>query len=192
MNTLSKYLVATTAGALLATGASAETFNVTAEVANTIALTETTPLNFGNLYVRRGTGADGGGGPATLTLATTGSFTGTGEGDEATTLSRIVSLGGATAGVLSVTGASPFASVTVTSNAAPTDLIHSSGNPALPVVTFDAITTDPAHNAALVLDANGDGDILVGGQMTAATAVAAGTAYAEGTYTGTYVVTVSY
>ena len=189
MNTLSKYLVATTAGALLATGASAETFNVTAEVANTIALTETTPLNFGNLYVRRGTGA---GTAATLTLATTGSFTGTGLGTEATTVGRIVSLGGATAGVLSVTGASPFASVTVTSNATPTDLVHSSGNPSLPVVTFNAITTDPAHNAALVLDANGDGDILVGGQMTAATAVAAGTAYAEGTYTGTYVVTVSY
>lgn len=189
MKTLTKYLVATTAGALLATGASAETFNVTAEVANTIALTETTPLAFGNLYVRRGTGA---GTAGTLTLSTTGAFTGTGTGNEATTFSRIVSLGGSSAGVLSVTGASPFASVTVTSNAAPTDLIHSSGNPALPVVTFNSIVTDPVHNAALVLDANGDGDILIGGTMTAATAVAAGTAYAEGTYTGTYVVTVSY
>ena len=189
MKTLSKYLVATTAGALLATGASAETFNVTAEVANTIALTETTPLNFGSLYVRRGTGA---GAAATLTLTPAGAFTGTGTGAEATTVSRIVSLGSSTAGVLSVTGASPFASVTVTSNAAPTDLIHPSGNPALPVVTFNAITTDPAHNAALALDAKGDGDILVGGQMTAASAAGAGTAYAEGTYTGTYVVTVSY
>lgn len=107
MKTLTKYLVATTAGALLATGASAETFNVTAEVANTIALTETTPLSFGNLYVRRGTGAVTVG-AGTLTLATTGSFTGTGTGDEATTTSRIVSLGGSSAGVLSVTGASPL------------------------------------------------------------------------------------
>lgn len=187
MNTFSKFVIATTAGALLATGANAETFNVTAEVANTIALTETTPLSFGNLYVRRGVGV---GAQATVTLTTGGTFTGTGTGAEATTPSRIVSLGGSTVGTLSVTGASPFAALTVTSNAAPSALTHSSANPSLPTVAFNSITTLPAHNGTLTLDGSGNGDILVGGQITAAAPGAS--AYAEGTYTGSYTVTVSY
>ncbi|MDZ7923743.1 MAG: hypothetical protein U5M23_06715 [Marinagarivorans sp.] len=60
MNVLTKYIIATTAGALLATGANAATFNVTATVSSTIALAETTPLSLGTLYVARPTTAGGG------------------------------------------------------------------------------------------------------------------------------------
>lgn len=186
MNPISKYLIATTAGALLATGAHSETFDVSAEVVSTVALTETTPLNFGSLYIRRGTA----GVASTLTLGANGTFTGTGQGTVGPTGSRIVSLGGQTAAELTISGASPFTTLTIdTTTTGPTPLVHSSGNGTLPTIIVGALVTD-AVGGQITLDGNGDGTIRVGAPITTA---AVGTpAYSEGTYTGEYTVSVSY
>lgn len=196
MRTLSKLIFATTAGALLGTGANAETFNVTAEVSNTIALTETTPLDFGTLFIRRGLDSGGAAGAA-LVLGTDGTFSGTGTGAEGGAgtdiVSRVVSLGGSSPATLSVTGASAFANLTITLGTT-TPLIHSSANPSLPTITLGTLTSNPTTAAGLTLDASGNGNIVIGATITASTVTGttAGTAYADGTYTGTYAVSVSY
>ena len=78
----------------------------------------------------------------------------------------------------------------VTSNVTHTDFVHSSGNPALPVIMVTSSLTDPLSLNAVVLDANGDGPIGVGGSFQAE--ADNGTAYADGVYTGTYDIDVSY
>ncbi len=187
MKTLSKYLCAVAAGTLLASGANA--FDVSATVSSTITVTETTPFSLGTLYVAASDGDGGTTAAATFVInPSTGATTAT-DGAGADT-SKFVSLGGAQVGVITVTGAQAFGSVTVDSSATPTDLVHESGNPALPVIDFTTLTTSPADGATLTLDANGDGDILVGGTFTADDSTTA--AYADGVYTGTYDITVSY
>jgi hypothetical protein len=194
MKTLTKYVIATSVGSLLAAGAHA--FNVTATVANTITLTETTPFTLGNVFVRLHVDTDTDSVPAYLTInPTTGAATTT-AGTEADASpqqnSKLVSLGGVTVGVLSVSGAQPFGTLTVT-HGTKTDLVHSSGNPALPTIKFTTLTTSPADAATLTLDGTGAGQIKVGGVFTAQEDTATGgNAYQDGTYTGTYAVTVSY
>lgn len=190
------------ASSLVAGSVFAETFNASATVSNTISLTETTPFTFGSLFIKRGADADnqdaGSGAidPATLVVTPAGATTGSVEdGDETDVPSKIVSLGGITVGVVSVTGAAPFGSLTVTSNATPTNLTHSSGNPALPPIVFSSIATSPANGSSLTLDANGDGNINVGGTIVASYvngSATVSTDYADGTYTGSYTITVSY
>jgi hypothetical protein len=185
MKNLTKTLIAVSAGALISVGANA--FDVTATVTNTITLTQTTPMTLGNVYLKKGVGA---GAQAYVDLdPDTGALTST-VGAEATTPGKFVGLGGAQAGVLSVTGAQAFGDVTV-NHGALTNLVHSSGNPGLPVIVFTSLDTTPADAALLTLDGSGNGDILVGGRFTSA-APAAGGAYQDGTYTGTYAITVSY
>lgn len=198
MKPISKYLIATTAGCLLSAGAHA--YDVTATVSNTITLTETTPLSLGSVFIRKGLDADGttDSTPAFIVLSpTTGDVTetaATADGDAGDTISKFVSLGGAQAGVLSVSGAQAFGEVTITHDPTTptTNLTHESGNPSIPVIQFTTLTTSPADAATLTLDGTGAGDILVGGTFTAVEAATAGTAYQDGVYTGTYSLTVSY
>lgn len=195
MRTFIKTLIATSAGTMLTAGAHA--FDATATVSNAITLTETTPMSLGSLFIKKGLDAvnTGNGVGAVLTLdqdAGSASTTTPGsDADGADTASNIVSLGGAQAGVLEVTGAQAFGSLTVTHGAL-TDLVHSGGNPAVPVIDFTSLLTTPANAGTLTLDAAGAGQILVGGTFTAAVAATAGTAYQDGVYTGTYALTVSY
>lgn len=195
MRTFIKTLIATSAGTMLTAGAHA--FDATATVSNAITLTETTPMSLGSLFIKKGLDADATttSTAAVLTLdqdAGSASTTTAGaDGDAGDILSNIVSLGGAQAGVLEVTGAQAFGSLTVTHGAL-TDLVHSGGNPAVPVIDFTTLTTTPAGGGTLTLDAAGSGQILVGGTFTAAVAATAGTAYQDGVYTGTYAITVSY
>lgn len=199
MRTFIKTLIATSAGTMLTAGAHA--FDATATVSNAITLTETTPMSLGSLFIKKGLDAQntGNGVGAILTLdqdAGTASTTTPGSDSAADILagdiaSNIVSLGGAQAGVLEVTGAQAFGSLTVTHGAL-TDLVHSGGNPAVPVIEFTSLLSTPGNTGTLTLDAAGSGQILVGGTFTAAVAATAGTAYQDGVYTGTYAITVSY
>jgi hypothetical protein len=197
MKNLTKFLLAAGASTLLCSGAYA--YNITATVSNTITLAQTTPFTIGSVFVRQGVDIDAtvGSTPANIIInPTTSAATATAadaDADVGDSISKFVSLGGAQAGVLSVTGAQPFGAVTVTSGS-PTNLIHSSGNPALPVIIFSTVTTSPATAGTLTLDGTGAGQILVGGTFTAAEATTLGAvaSYQDGTYTGTYAVTVSY
>lgn len=176
------------AGGMLSFGANtyADTFDVTAEVSSTISLSQTTAFTLGTIYVRP---ADTGDTGAILSVSTGGAVSTTDGADtdgSGSDISKFVSLGGQEAGVISITGAAPFGTVTITSSAA-SDLEHSSGNPSLPTIEFTSVTTDPA--TSLTLDGTGAGDILVGGTFTAANSTAA---YADGSYTGTYEITVAY
>lgn len=186
MNQFKKLALVAGVAALFSTGAHA--FDVTATVSNTIALTETTPLTLGNVYITKGAGA---GVQARLDLDPDTSATTEGvAGAEATTPSKFIGLGGAQAGVLSVSGAQAFGSLTVTHGAL-TALTHESGNPSIPTIAFTDLITNPIDGGTLTLDGTGSGQILVGGQFTVAAPAATGT-YQDGVYTGTYAITVSY
>lgn len=194
MKTFSKFLIATSAGTLLAAGAHA--FDVTATVSNTIALTETTPFALGSVFIRLHVDSDTDSTPAVLTVNPTTGAAATTAGTEADASpqqnSKFVSLGGVQAGVLTVAGAQPFGSLTVT-HGTKTDLIHSSGNPSLPTIKFTTLTTSPIGGGTLTLDGTGGGQILVGGTFTAQEDTSTGgAAYQDGAYTGTYAITVSY
>lgn len=186
-------------GVALAFGAQADTFNVTATVDNAITLTETTPFSIGSIYITAETvqtAADA----ALLTIDEAGSATDTATAETAGT-SQIVALGGATNGVLSISGAAPFTSITVTP-ATNTDMSHSSGSPSVPDIVINTINvwdaSDTTTTAAsgggtmtVTTDAGGAADILVGGVFMAGDNASAA-AYEDGTYTGTYDVDVAY
>jgi len=175
----------------------ADVFNATATVSSSISLVETTALDLGSIYVTASDSLDGTGTAGTLRLATSGTTTVT---DGAATVSsngavfsaghvsKFVALGTPVNGVITVTGAAPFGTVTVTHGTL-TALTHSSANPALPTILFSSLTTSPANGATVSLDASGDGAITVGGLFTAQ---AGQVAYADGTYTGTYEINVAY
>ena len=196
MKSFTKYVVATAAGTLLTAGAHA--FDVTATVSNTITLTETTAMTLGSIFARVGVDADAttNSTPAFITItAATGGIAdtaATADGDAGDSISKLISLGGGTAGTLSVSGAQAFGTVTITHGSL-TNLVHSSANPSLPVITFTSLDSLPANAGTLTLDATGAGDIIVGGVFTAAeSGTASPTQYQDGVYTGTYALTVSY
>lgn len=187
-------------GVALAFGAQADTFNVTATVDNAITLNETTPFSIGSVYITAETvqtAADA----AILTIDETGAATPTATA-EASGLSQIVALGGASTGLLSIAGAASFTSITVTPRLN-TDMAHSSGSPTVPDILINQIdvwdasdTTTTADTTTgtpmtVTTDATGAADIIVGGIFMADdNAVAA--SYEDGTYTGTYDVDVAY
>lgn len=183
MNQFKKFALTAGVTALFSTGAHA--FDVTATVSNTIALTETTPLTLGNVYIKKGTGV---GTAARLDLDPDTGLTSLGV--TGTVGSTFIGLGGSQAGVLSVSGAQAFGSLTVTHGAL-TDLTHSSGNPSIPPIDFTTLVSNPDDTETLTLDGTGSGQILVGGEFTVAPSTATGT-YQDGVYTGTYAITVSY
>ena len=201
MKNVTKKLSGVTLGLMIAGGSigivQADVFNATATVSSTISLVETTALDLGEIYVTAMPGGTNTVGTAgTFRLATDGTVSST-AGDASTGvhgifasghISKFVQIGTSTVGVITVTGASPFNTVTIT-HGATTNLTHSSANPALPVITFSTLVTNPANAATLLLDASGNGDILVGGLFTAGQSTSA---FADGVYTGTYEINVAY
>lgn len=154
----------------------ADTFNATATVNNTITLTETQPLHFGTLYAKVGGGA---GDVESLTMTPGGTITYGGTG----TISKLISLGGQTPGIIAISGMAATTTVNVVSG---TPVNLSNGNPA--VATFVLTVTDDTAGT-VTTDATGNATINVGGTIT--TQDTANT-YQNGTYTGSYNVTVSY
>ena len=187
MKNVTKKLSGVTLGLMMVGVVHADTFNVTATVSSTIALVETTALDLGTLFMPDATCAGTG---SVLTIQTDGTAASIAAGGGACSTDNIVSLAPDTPGIITVTGAAPFGTVTITSGVTTTDLVHSSNNPALPVIEHTSSLTLPANAATLTLDANGDGDIIVGGTFSAEDNAAA--AYADGVYTGTYDIDVSY
>ena len=170
----------------------ADTFSTTATVSNTITLTETTPLNFGSLFAIVDPDDDDTT-LASVTISpaggmTTGAATDCGVGK----VSNIVPLGGHSAGQLDVTGAAAFTALTVTSGAGLVDLVHSSGSPTAAIFTLDTITTNPATTTTGLTDASGNLTITVGGTISAVQQGSYSSGYLDGTYTGSYDVSVSY
>lgn len=202
MKNVTKKLSGVTLGLMIAGGTvgivQADVFNATATVSSTITLVENTALDLGELYVTADAngGAQSAGTQGTFRLNTDGTVGATNGTAETAAhgifanghVSKFVQIGTSTVGVIRVTGASPFNTVTV-SHGALTALTHSSANPALPTIEFTAMVTNPADTATLLLDASGDGDILVGGLFTAGES---DSAYADGVYTGTYEINVAY
>ncbi len=187
-------------GVALAFGAQADTFNVTATVDNAITLTETTPFTIGSVFIQsdQGTGTVT---VATMTIDADGATSTTASSSTNTdATSQIVALGGASTGLLSISGAAPFTAITVTP-ALNTNMTHSSGSPTVPDIeitdidVFDATDTSvtaaavAATTMSVTTDASGAADIIVGGTFSAE---ASANAYEDGTYTGTYDVDVSY
>jgi len=200
---VTKKLSGVTLGLMIAGGTvgivQADVFNATATVSSTISLVETTALDLGELYVTaraggQNAGSDGSAGTFRIEtdgtiVATAGNDTTGDHGIFATGhISKFVQIGTSTVGVITVTGASPFNTVTITHGSI-TPLTHSSANPALPTIEFTTLLTNPGNAATLLLDASGNGDILVGGFFTAGTSTSA---YADGVYTGSYEITVAY
>ena len=202
-----KNLTKLTLGALTlsfaAAQANAETFNATAEISNAISLTETTPFSIGTVFITKADGTIGDNADAGATDAAqinidalTGAVT-TGNGTTDTGDGAVTPLGGEQVGVLTVTGAAPFADLVITATAptAANDLVHSSANPAIPTINFLALTAiadDADNGGTLTLDASGNGNILIGGEFGASDRATFTGTYADGTYTGTYSVSVSY
>jgi len=198
---VTKKLSGVTLGLMIAGGSigivQADVFNATATVSSTISLVETTALDLGEIYVTAMPGGTNTVGTAgTFRLATDGTVSSTAGAASTAThgifasghISKFVQIGSSTVGVITVTGASPFNTVTIT-HGATTNLTHSSANPALPVITFTTLVTNPDNAATLLLDASGNGDILVGGLFTAGQS---SSAFADGVYTGTYEINVAY
>lgn len=188
-------------GVALAFGAQADTFDVTATVDNAITLVETTPFTLGSIYILAETDAvvSSNSNSATITIDADGDATT--DATNANT-SAIVSLGGSVAGLLSITGAAAFTSITVTPGT-DSDLAHSSGSPAVPdilvddIVVYDADDTSSSASASasatisVVTDGSGNADIIVGGVFMADASTASDD-YESGTYTGSYTVDVAY
>ncbi len=169
---------AVTGAMAVSSSAMADTYTATATVNNVITLTETAPLNFGSFAI-----STDGANAATLVLTELGAISAptNAPGDAFTPL------GGHTAAQIDATVA-PFTAVTFTPPTPPFNLTHSSGNPALPVFTVNAITNSTATPTA---DAAGTASIFIGGTLIPDGAAIAG-AYVDGAYTGPYDVTVSY
>ena len=195
-------------GVALAFGAQADTFVITANVDNAITLVETTPFTLGDIFIVAETGTVGAGTDAALlTIDDASDTTVTASTFATNPTSTIVPLGGATAGLISITGAAPFTAITVTPSVATTDhLQHNSGSPAVPdiewntIVAYDgADTTSTASNTvgtstntiAVTTDGSGNADIIVGGIFEAAESAATDD-YEDGSYTGSYDIDVSY
>ena len=187
MKNLTAKLSGVTIGLMMVGAVHADQFDATATVSSAITLVETTALDLGTLFMPdsncSGTGSF-------MTVPTDGSSvlitggTGNCAGDD------IVSLAAGTAGLITITGAAAFGTVTVDSSTAPLDLVHFTLNGTLPVIVFTTLTTLPTDGNTVTLDANGDGGIVVGGVFTAEVSNANG--YQDGLYTGNYDIDVSY
>lgn len=154
-----------------------ESVSFSAELQTTINLVENQGLAFGTVAAYTDPALK-----ATLTLATNGSVSVTSAGS-----ARITPLGGAQVGVIQVAAGAPYAMVTITPEAGSIFLAHTVlGASAARFIARDFITNPPGSG---VLDASGNLDILVG--ATLETEVTAN-AYAEGSYSGIYSLTVSY
>ena len=194
MKNLTKQISGVTLGLMMVGAVQADTFNATATVSSSITLVETTALDLGTLFLPTTPAANcANGTESTLTISAVGAAAVIAAASANCLGADFVSLAPETPGVVTVTGAAAFGTVTVTSGT-PVALVHSSGNPALPTIEFTSVVTNPLTANTLTLDANGDGAITVGGVFTLedGTANAALTPYADGVYTGSYDIDVSY
>jgi len=168
----------------LATGGTvlADTFTATATVSNVITVTETTPLSFGTLSVIGGDVNDVAP-TATLTVPNDGTADQINNVSQGTN-AKITIISGVTPGVLQISGAAADSAISIAAGPK-TTLAHPTG-PALdftpevggPAAAFGATTTDAA----------GELTLYVGGALSTQETVT----YIDGTYSGTYEVTLSY
>ncbi len=200
-NKLHTALVVTSV-ALMSSAAVAETTSGTAsvEITNAFSLVETTSISFGNLQLTNDTSSGtngvvvvsipGDANPMTLTAA-----------DPTEASGNILAQGNPA--VFDVTGAAPFTTMTIDlSGLNAVTLTNSDAPPATPTLTMDLSGTDQAFvvggandgldlaTGDLVTDANGAVGLSLGGTLTSddsATAV-----YADGTYSGSYNLTITY
>lgn len=151
---------------------------VTATVNNSIGFSETTALSFGTFTAKSDT-AD----TSTILLQPDGTTTVTNG-----TNSRIVALSAAQVGVFDVTGAAPSTSLTL---AIPTSAVTltcgacTGSNPTFSVGTW---TSTPAVGS-LTTDGSGDATINVGATLSTITNA---NPYEDGSYSGSYSVSVNY
>jgi len=151
-------------------------YTVSVVVDNAFTMTETTAVSFGTVSALA-TASDS-------SVLTMNGQTGVGVVTNGAT-SRLIVIAAGTPGVVTITGAPPSTAMTIGDPAA-----VSLGNPATSgEATFTADLT--ATGLAFVTTTNGAGEMVIriGGTLT--TEITANL-YTDGTYTGTYVMTVSY
>jgi len=187
MKNMASRLSGVTLGLMMAGAVNADNFDATATVSSVITLVETDALDLGSLFMPD---SNCGGVGAFLTIPTNGSASTLTGGTGGCSGDDIVSLAPDTPGLITITGAAPFGTVTVDSSTAPVDLVHSSLNGSLPVIVFTTLNTLPVDTGTVSLDVNGDGTIVVGGVFTAEVSNVNG--YQDGVYTGNYDINVSY
>ena len=169
--------------AMAVTATNTENYTVSVVVDNAFTMTETTPISFGTISAY----AD-----ATDTaILTLNGQTGIGVVTEVGTAASIIVITAGTPGVVTITSAPPSTAMTI-------------GNPSAVALDNPATTGEATFTADLnatglgyvtTTDAAGELVIQIGGTLTTE-AVGANTApkksYTDGTYTGTYVMVVSY
>ncbi len=187
---LKKTIFSTLFGAILLTlsmlpnAAKAQSENITASVtaivANSFSLTETTPMHFGTMVVIADTsGTD----TANIVLSTLGAGTINNSGS-----AQIIDVDTSTRtqGVYDVSGAAPSTSLTLTTSSL-TDLSCGACSLSPPVLTLSAITDDAG--ATPTTDSTGAVTINMGATITT---VAGGNQYEDGTYAGSFSLTLAY
>ncbi len=156
-----------------------DSVSFTAQLQSAINLTESQRLSFGNISAYADPAAQ-----ASLTLDTNGNVNITSSGN-----ARITPLGGAQAAIIQLSGAAPNYSVTITPEAGNIFLTHEL-TPAVDAARFIAgsFTTAPSGTSAITNSA-GELNIFVGATLTTELT---NKVYENGTYNGTYSLTVSY
>lgn len=156
-----------------------KTIDLAAELRSTLTIDQEQQLHFGTLFARSSST-----GQATLTLSPSGSYA-INEPEN----SRMVSLAKPELGVLKVSGAAPYYSVTIAPQTADVLLEHTENPGSAPHFILSSLITSP--DGAGTTDANGELLIKLGGTLQTEL-TASPTIYPSGQYEGTYQITVSY
>lgn len=171
------------------------TYQVGADIQNAFQVAASTQLSFGTVTANYDDDTAGGASTSTLIIDTDGVVGGTNSGD-----SRIVSMGGATPAVFTITGANPGSTL---SHATPSATTLANANPSVSEVfdlgtyTFAYANNDGAPIFTPVVGADGTLTITMGATLTTDSALAddapgGAVAYTETTYTGTVTFDISY
>ncbi|MFT6308518.1 MAG: hypothetical protein ACJA0Z_003692 [Halioglobus sp.] len=156
-----------------------KTINLETELRSTLTINQEQALSFGTLFAHSSNTSQ-----AALTLAPSGSYTISEPGN-----SRLISLVKPDQGILRVSGAAPYYSLTITSQVADVLLEHTQSPGSAPHFILSDLVTTP--DGTITTGANGELLIKIGGTLKTEL-TGSPTMYPSGQYEGTYQLTVSY
>jgi len=177
-------------GVLMAGSVHADLFEVKTNVSTALTMTETTPLDVGQIFISGFDSSDSGTAasyviPASGAAATATPGTSTATGPIASTILPITT---PTAGRIDITDGAPNQSLDLAVSS--TAFTNPAGGAAIVITSID--TSPAAGAAALTLDGTGAGAILIGATLANLGAAGSVPSYTAGNFTGTYTVTINY